>query len=106
MNLIRDIVNEEIIERSIVETLHSEMSVDPENASNEQYYKACAMVLRELSFYSIIEIAFTCNHYTLFKNVKLQAILNGHFHLNPRLLPAPSAEIINNNSCEIGRAHV
>ena len=48
MNLIRDIVNEEIIERSIVETLHSEMSVDPENASNEQYYKACAMVLREL----------------------------------------------------------
>ena len=29
MNLIRDIVNEEIIERSIVETLHSEMSVDP-----------------------------------------------------------------------------
>lgn len=33
MNLIRDIVNEEIIERSIVETLHSEMSVDPENLS-------------------------------------------------------------------------
>lgn len=36
MNLIRDIVNEEIIERSIVETLHSEMSVDPENASDRK----------------------------------------------------------------------
>ena len=48
MNRIRDIVNEDIIDQSIVETLHGEMSVDPENASNEQYYKASAMVLREL----------------------------------------------------------
>ena len=48
MSLIRDIVNEDIIDQKIVEKLRTEMSVEPENAFDEQYYRACAMVLRDL----------------------------------------------------------
>ena len=48
MNLIREVVTEEIINKAVVGKLWEEMSVQPENASDEQFYKACAMVLRDL----------------------------------------------------------
>ena len=48
MGLIRDIVSEDFIDQQIVAKLRSEMSVEPENAFDEQYYRACAMVLRDL----------------------------------------------------------
>ena len=48
MNLIKEAVTEEIIDRSVVKTLWEEMSVGPENASDEQFYKACALVVRDL----------------------------------------------------------
>ena len=48
MSLIRDIVTEDSIDQQIVAKLRTEMSVEPENAFDEQYYRACAMVLRDL----------------------------------------------------------
>ena len=48
MSLIRDNVTEDYIDQQIVEKLRTEMSVEPENAFDEQYYRACAMVLRDL----------------------------------------------------------
>ena len=48
MNLIREKVNVDRIAESIAKVLREEMSVEPENAFDEQFYKACAIVLRDL----------------------------------------------------------
>ena len=45
---IRDNITEEIIDQSIVKALREDMSVVPEEASYEQFYKACAIVLKNL----------------------------------------------------------
>ena len=48
MNLIREKVNVDRIAESIAKVLREEMSVEPENAFDEQFYKACAIVLRDV----------------------------------------------------------
>ena len=37
-------------------------------------------------FYSVFNLSFACNHYTVSERVKLQAILNCYFHLLPLFL--------------------
>ena len=48
MSLIRELVSPKELEESIVSVLRKEMTVEPDSASDEQFYKACAVVLRDL----------------------------------------------------------
>ena len=47
MNLIKEAITEEMVNKAVVGKLQEEMAVQPENASDEQFYKACAMVVRD-----------------------------------------------------------